>query len=38
MERVRVRSSSHIGTAVAQQSLCGVLSFFSARQMTAPEA
>ena len=27
-----------IGTAVAQQSLRGVLSFCNARQMTAPEA
>lgn len=31
-------SPSGIGTAVAQQSLRGVLSFCNARQMTAPEA
>ena len=31
-------SSGAIGTAVAQQSLRGVLSFCNARQMTAPEA
>lgn len=31
-------SPSQIGTAVAQQSLRGVLSFCNARQMTAPEA
>jgi chromate reductase len=31
-------SIGQIGTAVAQQSLRGVLSFFNARQMTAPEA
>ncbi len=31
-------SSGSIGTAVAQQSLRGVLSFCNARQMTAPEA
>lgn len=31
-------SSGQIGTALAQQSLRGVLSFCNARQMTAPEA
>ena len=31
-------STGQIGTAVAQQSLRGVLSFCNARQMTAPEA
>jgi len=31
-------SSGQIGTAMAQQSLRGVLSFCNARQMTAPEA
>ena len=31
-------SIGQIGTAVAQQSLRGVLSFVNARQMTAPEA
>ncbi|GAA1916471.1 NADPH-dependent FMN reductase [Nocardioides marmoribigeumensis] len=31
-------SVGQIGTAVAQQSLRGVLSFCNARQMTAPEA
>jgi chromate reductase len=31
-------SIGQIGTAVAQQSLRGVLSFCNARQMTAPEA
>ena len=31
-------SIGEIGTAVAQQSLRGVLSFCNARQMTAPEA
>src|SRR6476659_5487080 len=31
-------SPGSIGTAVAQQSLRGVLSFCNARQMTAPEA
>jgi len=31
-------SSGSIGTALAQQSLRGVLSFCNARQMTAPEA
>lgn len=31
-------SMGQIGTAVAQQSLRGVLSFVNARQMTAPEA
>ena len=31
-------SSGPIGTALAQQSLRGVLSFCNARQMTAPEA
>src|SRR5690606_16139642 len=31
-------SAGQIGTAVAQQSLRGVLSFCNARQMTAPEA
>lgn len=31
-------SIGSIGTAVAQQSLRGVLSFCNARQMTAPEA
>ena len=31
-------SVGSIGTAVAQQSLRGVLSFCNARQMTAPEA
>jgi chromate reductase len=31
-------SPGQIGTAVAQQSLRGVLSFCNARQMTAPEA
>ncbi|MDB5506406.1 MAG: NADPH-dependent reductase [Devosia sp.] len=31
-------SSGQIGTAIAQQSLRGVLSFCNARQMTAPEA
>lgn len=31
-------SIGSIGTAVAQQSLRGVLSFVNARQMTAPEA
>lgn len=30
-------SPGHIGTALAQQSLRGVLSFCNARQMTAPE-
>ena len=31
-------SSGRIGTALAQQSLRGVLSFCNARQMTTPEA
>ena len=31
-------STGQIGTAVAEQSLRGVLSFCNARQMTAPEA
>ena len=31
-------SPGQIGTALAQQSLRGVLSFCNARQMTAPEA
>ena len=31
-------SVGQIGTAMAQQSLRGVLSFCNARQMTAPEA
>ena len=31
-------SPSGIGTALAQQSLRGVLSFCNARQMTSPEA
>ena len=31
-------SVGQIGTALAQQSLRGVLSFCNARQMTAPEA
>jgi chromate reductase len=31
-------SIGQIGTALAQQSLRGVLSFCNARQMTAPEA
>jgi chromate reductase, NAD(P)H dehydrogenase (quinone) len=31
-------SLGQIGTALAQQSLRGVLSFCNARQMTAPEA
>jgi chromate reductase len=31
-------SRGQIGTAMAQQSLRGVLSFCNARQMTAPEA
>jgi chromate reductase len=31
-------STGQIGTAIAQQSLRGVLSFCNARQMTAPEA
>jgi chromate reductase len=31
-------STGQIGTALAQQSLRGVLSFCNARQMTAPEA
>ncbi len=31
-------SAGQIGTAMAQQSLRGVLSFCNARQMTSPEA
>ena len=36
--RVIGASIGQIGTALAQQSLRGVLSFCNARQMTAPEA